>query len=108
MLWQMKFENCGNRMRLETERRVRAPLSPAHPDAEEDSRWNPTLWKHRVTSGGGGGVAPAGPRVTLWLPQAGGTLPEPSICPRARGCRLLLAAPCDLTFSQTTSPEEGH
>ena len=45
MLWQMKFENCGNRMRLEMERRVRAPPSPAHPDAEEDSRWNPTLWK---------------------------------------------------------------
>ena len=58
--------------------------------------------------GGGGGVAPAGPRVTLRLPRAGGTFPEPSICPRARGWRSLLADPCDLTFSQTTPPEEGH
>lgn len=49
MLWQMKFENCGNRMRLETERHVRAPPSPAHPDAEEDLRWSPVLWKHRLT-----------------------------------------------------------
>lgn len=48
------------------------------------------------------GSLPRGPGVTLRLPRAGGTFPEPSICPRARGWRSLLAAPCDLTFSQTT------
>ena len=54
MLWQMKLENCGNRMRLETERHVRAPPSPTHPDAEEDSRWSPVLWKHRLMEWSGG------------------------------------------------------
>lgn len=29
MLWQMKFENCGNRMRLEMERRVSSTVSSA-------------------------------------------------------------------------------
>lgn len=93
-------------MRLETERRVRAPLSPTHP--AEDSRWNPPYGSTRVKAAGGVvGVKPHGPGDSVASPS-GGTLPQSH--PSVQGSRLQVAAgcPCDLTFSQTTSPEEGH